>query len=89
VDHGCAESIRATGVDRHGFDHVIRFQGVERYLAYSHGEKDCVALGCGSINLYLHRLDSGEQVGVLHVDEEVKMVYCMAVSNWVSLTILE
>jgi hypothetical protein len=56
-------------VDRHGFDHVIRFQGVERYVAYSHGEKDCAALGCGSINLYLHRLDSGEQVGVLPVDE--------------------
>jgi hypothetical protein len=53
---------------------------VERVVAYSHGEKEYVALGCGSINLYLHRLDSGEQVGLLPVNEEVKMVYSMAVS---------
>jgi hypothetical protein len=50
-------------------------------MAYSHGEKDCVALGCGNSNVYLHRLDSGEQVGVLHMDDEVKMVCSMAASK--------
>jgi WD40 repeat protein len=61
-------------------EHAIRHEGLNLFVAYSHGNEDYVALEGFHGKVFLHRLDKGKLVGELHVEGEGR-ANAMAVSQ--------